>query len=288
MKRILITGATGYIGQYLIDELLRSGHVVIASSAHAEKAAQAAWYDQVRYIPFDLSAFETAENYFRFFEEPDIMIHLAWEGLPNYKDSFHIRENYPRHAAFLENLLRNGLRDLTVTGTCLEYGMQEGELQEGLPALPTTAYAIAKDMLRRRIQELQAERSFVFRWVRLFFMYGRGQASKSLFSQLNKAIEDGAPAFNMSGGEQVRDYLPVEQVAVYLAKIALQAKVTGIINCCSGHPVTVRELVEDYLRRKHKVITLNPGYYPYPDYEPMKFWGDTSKLRMITAGQADR
>ena len=287
MKRILVTGATGYIGQYLIDELLRSGHTVIATSAHPEKAVRTAWYTRVRYIPFDLSVYEPALNYYRFFEEPDGMIHLAWEGLPNYKDAFHIQENYPRHAAFLENLLRNGMRDLTVTGTCLEYGMQEGALREDLPARPATPYATAKDMLRRRIQELQADRPFVFRWVRLFYMYGSGQASKSLFSQLNQALAEGASVFNMSGGEQVRDYLPVDKVAKYLARIALQAKITGIINCCSGHPVTVRDLVEDYLRRSHQIITLNLGYYPYPDYEPMKFWGDNKKLLSITDSIVD-
>jgi hypothetical protein len=79
----------------------------------------------------------------------------------------------------------------------------------------------------------------------------------------------------------VRDYLPVETVAEYLTGIARQEKVTGIINCCSGEPVTVLKMVEDYLERTRQLITLNPGYYPYPDYEPFRFWGDTSKLKTI-------
>ena len=85
----------------------------------------------------------------------------------------------------------------------------------------------------------------------------------------------------MSGGEQVRDYLPVEKVAEYIAAIALQHSVEGIINCCSGKPVTVKELVENYLAEKHKNIALNLGHYPYPDYEPMRFWGDNKKLKSI-------
>jgi dTDP-6-deoxy-L-talose 4-dehydrogenase (NAD+) len=85
----------------------------------------------------------------------------------------------------------------------------------------------------------------------------------------------------MSGGQQVRDYLPVEEVAVNLVAVALQNKVTGIINCCSGQPITVEALVKKYLVEKNKTIKLNLGYYPYPDYEPMEFWGENTKLKKI-------
>ena len=60
----------------------------------------------------------------------------------------------------------------------------------------------------------------------------------------------------MSGGEQVRDYLPVEKVAEYIVKIALQNNISGNINCCSGLPVTVKELVRDYLQKAGKKIEL--------------------------------
>jgi dTDP-6-deoxy-L-talose 4-dehydrogenase (NAD+) len=85
----------------------------------------------------------------------------------------------------------------------------------------------------------------------------------------------------MSGGEQLRDYLPVEKAAAYIAQIALQNEVTGAINCCSGNPISVKQLVKDYLENSGKMIELNLGYYPYPDYEPMAFWGDTNKLQQI-------
>jgi nucleoside-diphosphate-sugar epimerase len=295
MEKILVTGASGFVGQYVVAELIRNGHAVIASSADPDKARQSSWFDQADYISLDLSAFDPAKgystlnpatDYFRWFGEPDRLIHLAWEGLPNYKDNFHTEVNYPRHAAFLENLIRHGLSDITVIGTCLEYGMQEGELREDLPAKPANPYALAKDMLRHRLEELQANSPFTFRWARLFYMYGKGQNPKSLLSQLDQALEAGAEVFNMSGGEQVRDYLPVEKVAAYLTRIALQEEVTGIINCCSGHPVTVKELVVDYLRRNHKEISLNLGFYLYPDYEPMKFWGDNHKLRSIIGDES--
>jgi len=123
MEKILVTGASGFVGQYVVAELIRNGHAVIASSADPEKARQSSWFGQAAYIPFDLSKQDPDSDYFRWFGEPDRLIHLAWEGLPNYKDSFHTEVNYPRHAAFLDNLIRHGLSDITVIGTCLEYGM---------------------------------------------------------------------------------------------------------------------------------------------------------------------
>jgi nucleoside-diphosphate-sugar epimerase len=112
-------------------------------------------------------------------------------------------------------------------------------------------------------------------------MYGRGQSENSLFSQLEKALEAGDEVFNMSGGEQERDFLPVEKVAANIVEIALQNKVEGIINCCSGVPVKIKDLVQQYLDERQRSIKLNLGYYPYTDYEPMRFWGDNSKLKSI-------
>lgn len=281
MIRTLVTGATGFVGQYVVEELIRRGQAVIATSSDPVKARQSSWYSRVAYIPFDLSQMDPGVDYFHFFGEPERLIHLAWEGLPHYKEDFHLEVNYPRHELFLGNLLLHGLSDLTVIGTCLEYGMQEGELGEDLPARPGNPYAQAKDRLRRRIAEWQLSRPFPFRWVRLFYMYGKGQNPNSLLSQLDKALNDGASVFNMSGGEQVRDYLPVEQVASYIVSIALQREVTGVINCCSARPVKIIDLVREYLNSRHRDIALNLGYYPYPDYEPMRFWGSNEKLKTI-------
>jgi nucleoside-diphosphate-sugar epimerase len=278
--KVLVTGSTGFIGNYVVEELLKQGHEVITSSANTQKAETQTWFKKVKYISLDLSQLDITVDYYRHFTQPDKMIHLAWEGLPNYKDSFHLDQNLPRHLSFLTNIIRNGLKDLTVTGTCFEYGMQEGCLTEDMETHPSNPYGQAKDRLRKGLEALQGE-NFKLKWVRLFYMYGRGQSPNSLLSQLDKALEKGEKVFNMSGGQQVRDFLPVEKVAEYIVKIALQEKITGIINCCSGQPVTVEQFVKDYLKNNHHSINLNLGYYPYPDYEPMSFWGDNRKLKNI-------
>ncbi len=279
--KVLVTGATGFIGSYVVNELLRQHQQVIASSSNPERASKMDWYSSSTYLPFDLAEYEESIDYYTFFGRPDRMIHLAWEGLPNYKSSFHLDINLPRHYSFLSNLLRNGLQDLTVTGTCFEYGMQEGALSEDMVTLPGNPYGVAKDELRKKLQLLQKEKGFNFKWARLFYMYGKGQNPKSLLSQLDSALDNQEAVFNMSGGEQVRDFLPIEKVAEYLVKIVLQDKVTGVINCCSGTPITVKAFVEKHLQLTNRHISLNLGYYPYPDYEPMSFWGDNKKLKQI-------
>lgn len=275
--KVLVTGATGYIGNYVIEELLKRGIDVIATSTNIEKSKSTNWFNKVQYIPFTFSK-NVDINLFEYFNQPDILIHLAWQGLPNYKADFHLTENLLQQKIFLQNLLENGLKNLTVTGTCFEYGMQQGELNETLECKPDNAYAKAKNELRLYLEQLNIN----LKWVRLFYMYGKGQNPKSLIAQLDSALVNNDSVFNMSGGEQVRDFLPIEEVAQNIVNIALQSRVTGVINCCSGKPITVKQFVLDYLKEKNKEIKLNLGYYPYPNFEPMSFWGNNNKLKSIS------
>ncbi len=277
--KILLTGATGFLGNYVIRELLEHSFSVIATSRNVEKAKHCEWFSQVHYIPCDLH--QEQENFFQFFQQPDILIHLAWEGLPHYNDLFHLEKNLPIQCRFLKNMIEHGLRQVVIAGTCFEYGMQNGPLKEGMATEPTTPYGLAKDTLRKFLEQLQKNINFELQWLRLFYLYGKGQSSHSLLSQLDAALERKEKVFNMSGGEQLRDYLPVETAAKYLVEIARQHKIQGIINCCSGTPVSIRALVEKHLEKVKKNIHLNLGYYPYPDHEPMAFWGNAEKLHRI-------
>ena len=82
----------------------------------------------------------------------------------------------------------------------------------------------------------------------------------------------------MSGGEQLRDYLSVIDVAKNLVMLTLNRADIGIVNLCSGQPISVRKLVEGWIEENCWQIKLNLGHYPYPDYEPLKFWGNRKKL----------
>jgi cephalosporin hydroxylase/nucleoside-diphosphate-sugar epimerase len=282
MKRVLVTGATGFVGGYVIEELLKRNFDVVATSTSIEKAKTKRWFPLVKFIEHDI-ALPSSEDLFIKFHKPDFAIHLAWGNLSNFKDVTHIENVLPQHKLFLENLIRNGLKDLSVTGTCLEYGMQEGELSEEMEPRPTIAYPIAKNELRLFLENLDKSYHFNFKWIRLFYMYGTGQTPKSIIPQLQTALLQGLPSFNMSKGEQVRDYLPVNIIAENIVIFAMQQEIQGIINCSSNKPVTVKELVLNYLENNNKHIQLNLGYYPYTDYEPFKFWGSNKKqLKIIS------
>lgn len=279
--KILITGSTGFVGQHVLKALLPLDHEIVATVSDIRRIGREYSNHNVRFVSFNLDKFDGHANYFEAFGRPDLLIHLAWQGLPNYKSLFHFEHNLPVHYHFLKNMITNGLNDLAVTGTCFEYGMKEGCLSEDMCADPGNSYALAKDSLRKFLVDLQKNAPFNFKWIRLFYMYGTGQNANSLLSQLQKALDMGEETFNMSGGEQLRDYLPVERVADYIVKIALQKQFQGIINCCSGIPVTIKKLAEEFVEKSGKTIKLNLGHYPYSDYEPMNFWGDTGKLKNI-------
>jgi len=280
--KVLVTGATGFIGYHVIHELLKRNCDVIASDIDKAKASEKDWFNRVSFVEHIIGN-ESGENLYQKFLQPDAMIHLAWKGLPNYKSLFHFEEGLPQQYFFLKNLIESGLKDLTVSGTCFEYGMKSGCLSEDILPEPANPYALAKNSLRLFLEELKNISPYHLKWVRLFYLYGKGQNPKSLLAQLDTALTNGDKVFNMSGGQQVRDYLPVEKVAENIVSIALQNRITGIVNCCSGKPVTVEALVKEYLAAKEKSIKLNLGFYPYPDYEPMEFWGDNRKLKQVIA-----
>jgi nucleoside-diphosphate-sugar epimerase len=282
--KVLVTGATGFIGQQVINHLLEYDvDIVATANIPKECIKNISWKDQVNYIECDLTKRDV--DYFNFFKGPDMLIHLAWGNLPNYRSKYHIEVNLLSNLSFINSIISGGLANINVLGTCLEYGMQNGCLKEEKETYPENAYALAKDILRKFIQELSKHYGFQYNWIRLFYIYGKGQNKNSLFGQLENAIENHESVFNMSGGEQIRDYLQVEKAAEYIVKISLNPSYQGIINCCSGIPVSIRKLVETYLNLNGVKMKLNLGFFPYPDYEPMAFWGDNFKLKQLHNGQ---
>ncbi|MBA3036282.1 MAG: NAD-dependent epimerase/dehydratase family protein, partial [Desulfobacterium sp.] len=240
---ILVTGSTGFIGRYVIPELLKQGHEVTATARNFERAQAMPWFDKVNFVACDLHSTELDPA--AFFEVPDILIHMAWPGLPNYKEHFHFENNLFESYYFIKRMTERGLRHLCVIGTCFEYGMKEGCLSEDMPTTPCTSYGLAKDTLRKFIEVLAVKYSFCWKWIRLFYLYGEGQSKNSILEQLKSAIAKGETVFPMSGGEQQRDYLFVEKAAEYIVKISTQTYLQGIFNCSSGEPISIRALVEE-------------------------------------------
>ena len=235
--------------------------------------------NSVQTVQFDIGS--PGDDPYETLGHPDLLLHLAWSGLPHYHSPHHVEAELPAQYNFLESMVNSGLRNLTVTGTCFEYGMKSGSLSESMETEPANPYGIAKDTLRRRLEILKSSKPFNLTWARLFYMYGDGQGESSLYPLLKQAALHGEKVFNMSGGEQLRDYLHVSEVASLLVLLATNNEDNGIVNVCSGEPVSIRTLVESWIGKEAMDITMNLGHYPYPDYEPMAFWGDRSRLDKI-------
>lgn len=276
--KIAVTGASGFIGRHVLNRLATLNGVELVA-VYRDSTSAAVAQGLASTAIFDIA--KPSRDAFDALGRPDILIHAAWGGLPNYRSLHHFAEELPQQYAFLSTLVRAGLRSLLVTGTCYEYGLINGELTEATPGRPVNPYGYAKAALCTQLQFLRTEIPFELTWARLFYVYGSGQSNSSLIPQLAAAIGRGDLKFPMSGGEQLRDYLPVEVASDFLVRLALSGRGAGIVNICSGRPVSIRALVERWLELRGVHIQLELGRYPYVDYEPMAFWGSTEKLRSL-------
>ena len=272
--RIAVTGATGFIGRHVLAELAKRNCQTIAI-IRGQNPADLPGNPEV--VHWDIS--NMSEVTLALIGSPDALLHLAWGSSRSYQSEHHHTLDLPTHYHFLSNLVQNGLKTLICSGTCGEYGLQYGPMSEDITTKPNNSYSIAKDTLRQRLELLRLETQFNFCWARLFYMYGPGQPTGTLFASLQTAVIEGRTHFDMSGGEQLRDYLPVETVARYLVDLLLAKVDCGTINVCSGIPISVRRLAETFCSDKGWDIRLNLNLLPYPAHEPMAAWGDTKKLR---------
>jgi dTDP-6-deoxy-L-talose 4-dehydrogenase (NAD+) len=272
--RILVTGASGFIGTHVINHLIECGHEVIATSTNKKKAQEKDWFDKVTFIEHTINEEQTTIDLFKLFHEPETMIHCAWEGLPNYESRDHVK-NFRSHLLFIKNLVSSGLKDFTVTGTCLEYGSRSGYLREDFPCKPKAYYGIVK---RAICEELEKDCNATFKWCRLFYTFGKGQNEKSLIPSIDRAVKFKQDKFTVA--DCSRDFLPVEDVAKHICNIAVQKRVLGVINICSGRNIRVIDFATAYCLKMGYSIRLKSGY-PNTPYEAENYFGDITKLNKV-------
>ncbi|MDX9678493.1 NAD(P)-dependent oxidoreductase [Pseudomonas zeae] len=277
--KVLVTGATGFVGRHLVAALLARGCEIRAVARNVEIAKGMPWINDVEFVSADIHAADL--DVVALTVGIDALAHLAWPGLPNYRALFHFEHNLMADYRFIKSAVEAGVQQVLVTGTCFEYGMQSGPLSESSAPQPSNPYGLAKHTLHLFLQNLQQELPFTLQWARLFYLHGEGQNPNSLLAALDRAIDTGEPSFNMSSGEQLRDFLPIENAAGYLAAILQRHDFDGVINCASGQPVSVRSLVEQRLRERGATLNLNLGHYPYPTHEPLAFWAVTERLQQL-------
>ncbi len=280
---MLVTGATGFIGRHLISALLARGCKVRAVARRMELARSLPWFDAVEFVAADIHAADL--DLAPLVEGIDALVHLAWPGLPNYQGLFHFEHNLMADYGFIKRAVEAGVKQVQVTGTCFEYGLQNGPLSEQNQAMPGNPYGLAKHSLHLFLEAFRQQHPFTLQWVRLFYLHGEGQNPNSLLAALDHAIDSGLEQFNMSAGDQLRDFLAVETAAGYLTSLLQRRDFSGVVNCCSGQPISVRALVEQHCANRGSSIRLNLGHYAYSVHEPMAFWGDTGRLLALLGAE---
>lgn len=278
-RKVLVTGATGFVGRHLVSALLEQGCEVRAVARNIETARGIPWFEQVEFIAADVHAPDL--DITKLTQGMDAMAHLAWPGLPAYQGLFHLEHNLFADYAFIKAVVLAGVSQVLITGTCFEYGLQNGELNETADAKPANPYGLAKHSLRLFLEAFGREHPFTLQWARLFYLHGEGQSPNSLLASLDRAIDADQEQFDMSAGDQLRDYLPIEQAASHLVGVIQRPDFSGVLNCCSGKPVSVRAMAEQRVAQRHSSIRLNLGHYPYSVHEPLAFWGDARRLEAL-------
>ena len=271
--RIVITGATGFIGKEVVKQLLRRKITPIILVR--KKSQMPKYFFKCKIVKFSLSSIDN--NFFTKIEKPDILIHLAWGGLPNYNSKKHLVNEFPMHLSFLNKMISSGLKNLFVSGTCFEYGLIENGIDETTKPKPINAYGKAKTKLLLKLISLSKKYSYNLIWARLFYIYGNEQPIRSLVGHLVHSIKRKQKYFNMTDGEQLRDYMPIEDVAKKIIDLSLMKKNLGPINLCSGKPIKVKNLIKKICKTKRWKIKINFGYYKIPGKEPKNFWGIPNK-----------
>lgn len=270
--KILITGAFGFIGSPLLKLLARSSHQLFL--IHRSNVP-------IENISSNSTLIQSDIEQFNDFKELkiDMVIDLAWGHLDNFNCVEHIKVELEIHKVFLQRALHQGVKSILVAGTCLEYGLIEGVCRESVQCEPLTQYGQAKLALLNELMSLQRTHSFNLIWPRIFYVFGDGSSKKSLFNHVQEAKRQGQHQFNMSHGNQTRDFISVNEVANIIFKLVEKNNDLGIVNIGSGNAKTVKQQVLDWFAGTP--VELNLGVYDVPNYEPHHFWADVDKLNMV-------
>ncbi|MBB3542287.1 MULTISPECIES: NAD(P)-dependent oxidoreductase [unclassified Rhizobium] len=260
MGKVLITGASGFVGQHVLRTLVAQGtdlRVVLRPKA----------VEKLR----DVEAIEIVESPSPFSESEgwwkdtlagiDTIIHLAWYAepgkyltAPENLDCLSGTLTMARAAAGV------GVRRFVGIGTCFEYDVSFGKLSIDTPLKPLTPYAAAKAAAFMALSQWLPAQGVEFAWCRLFYLYGDGEDERRFVPYLKKSLEAGQRA-DLTEGRQVRDFMDVHDAAARICDVIF-GKATGAINVCSGVPVTVRELAERIADQYGRRDLLNFGARP--------------------------
>ena len=270
--KILVTGANGYLGKGIVKKLLDYGHKVIATDFSVQSLD-----NRANAIPCDLFK---VEDPYHFFDEPDVLLHLAWrDGFLHYSNA-HI-DDLPKHYHFINEMSQAKIKKIAVMGSMHEVGFFEGSINKNTPCHPITPYGVGKNALRDLTKIVCKQNNIIFQWLRGYYIVGNSRFGSSIFSKITKAVQEGKKEFPFTQGQNQYDFLDYDEFCNQISAAISQDEINGIINICSGHPEKLADRVERFIEENHYNIKLNYGAFPDRPYDSKAIWGDNKKITKI-------
>lgn len=271
--RVLVTGASGFIGRHALPILLANGFEVHAADIvkpdeqrdglhrHQVDLLDAAQTDQL------LAAIQ-----------PSHLLHFAWYAKPGeYWNSLENIRWVEGSLHLLRAFYGAGGKRVVMAGTCAEYDWAQGDCSEQTtPLVPVSLYGVCKNALQHLLKDFSRVTGLSSAWGRIFFLYGPGEHPQRLVSSviLNLLRNQIAPC---SHGRQIRDFMHVEDVASAFVSL-LMSPIQGPVNIASDRQVTLRDVVlaaADCLDARERVQF---GALPAPVNEPSRIVGKSCRL----------
>jgi len=286
MRKVLLTGATGFIGRHCLPALAAAGFDEIhAVSTRATAAADRAndltpgATTGVRWHSANLLLDDAAERLIAEVQ-PTHLLHMAWYAEPGKYWTSPLNEDWLRASVRLFGAFAShGGERVVAAGTCAEYDWNYGYCSESeTPLAPATLYGKSKRALHDALETLARERGLSAAWGRVFFLYGAHEHPQRLVSSVIRALLAGEPA-RCTHGQQLRDFLYVQDVADAFVALLLASDVRGAVNIASGEVVSLKTVVEKIAEKLQRPDLVQLGAIPAPPDEPKLLMADVSRLR---------
>lgn len=283
MKRVFITGASGFLGSFLVKYLLDAGVEVAILHRHNSNLWRLAHVmTKLRHIEGDLGNIEGFRGAFEAFA-PDTMFHLAWQGVGNRdrNDSIQIEFNLHASLALVKLAADSGCQAWIGAGSQAEYGPQNKQLDEKAATHPTTLYGAAKLAVYHVADRMAAAAGLRFAWLRIFSLYGpRDNLGWMLPMLINTLLRRETPA--LTAGDQLWDYLYVADAAAAFYLVGNHPEAQGVYNLGSGSAPRLRTVIEKIRDFIDPELPLGFGEVPYRPDQVMQLQADITRLTSLT------
>tara|TARA_B100000214_G_C23940992_1_gene615700 strand:+ start:406 stop:1296 length:891 start_codon:yes stop_codon:yes gene_type:complete len=243
--KVLITGANGFIGKHISEKLVHCKYETLLISRQSNIS------DKYNFLKANLEIKDSYLNEIVNFK-PDILIHLAWDGIPDFSLDRSIR-NLNTSINFISNILEScSLKKILISGSCFEVNNIKGAISEEIIGKPKDHFTWAKHSLLSWLGSQKYKYSFDYCWMRIYYSYGPGQRSKSLIPLIYSAFKknelpDIRNPFNKN------DYIYISDVANAFEAAVRNSIDSTIYNVGSGKLTSVEEIcriVERYLGKE--------------------------------------